>query len=62
MQALAQAGADAALIVSPSALHASQAIRCMEAGLTVMVEKPFGTERGRGASACWSAHGRWASR
>lgn len=43
-QALAQAGADAALIVSPSALHASQAIRCMEAGLTVMVEKPFGTD------------------
>jgi predicted dehydrogenase len=42
-QALEQAEADAALIVSPSAVHASQAIRCMEAGLTVMVEKPFGT-------------------
>jgi predicted dehydrogenase len=42
-QALSEAKAEAALIVSPSALHASQAIRCMEAGLTVMVEKPFGT-------------------
>ena len=42
-QALEQVAADAALIVSPSALHAAQAIRCMEAGLTVMVEKPFGT-------------------
>lgn len=42
-QALDQADADAALIVSPSVLHGAQAIRCMEAGLTVMVEKPFGT-------------------
>jgi predicted dehydrogenase len=42
-EALDQTDADAALIVSPSALHANQAIRCMEAGLTVMVEKPFGT-------------------
>ena len=41
--ALANTTADAALIVSPSELHARQAIRCMEAGLTVMVEKPFGT-------------------
>lgn len=42
-QALDQTRADAALIVSPSVHHASQTIRCMEAGLTVMVEKPFGT-------------------
>jgi predicted dehydrogenase len=48
--ALAQTDADAALIVSPSALHASQAIRCMEAGLTVMVEKPFGTSVAEAAS------------
>ena len=41
--ALADTAADAALIVSPSALHARQAIRCLEAGLTVMVEKPFAT-------------------
>jgi predicted dehydrogenase len=42
-QALGQAEAEVALVVSPSALHAAHAIRCMEAGLTVMVEKPFGT-------------------
>jgi predicted dehydrogenase len=42
-QALDEAAAEAALIVSPSAMHAAHAIRCMEAGLTVMVEKPFGT-------------------
>lgn len=39
--ALGAVRADAALIVSPSALHAEQAIRCLEAGLTVMVEKPL---------------------
>jgi predicted dehydrogenase len=48
--ALAQTDAEAALIVSPSALHASQAISCMEAGLTVMVEKPFGTSVAEAAS------------
>jgi predicted dehydrogenase len=42
-EALGAVQADAAHIVSPSSLHAAQAIRCMEAGLTVMVEKPFGT-------------------
>ncbi len=41
--ALEQTSADAALIVSPSQWHARQAIRCLEAGLTVMVEKPFAT-------------------
>ncbi len=33
--------ADAALIASPSVFHAGQAVRCLEAGLHVMVEKPF---------------------
>jgi len=33
--------ADAALVVSPSAFHAAHTIRCLEAGLTVMVEKPL---------------------
>ena len=42
-RALADSRADAVLIVSPSVLHAEQAIRCLDAGLTVMVEKPFGT-------------------
>lgn len=39
--ALAQVEADAALIVSPDTLHASQALRCLEKGLTVLIEKPF---------------------
>ena len=39
--ALAKTHADAALIASPSSLHAEQAIRCLEAGLAVLVEKPF---------------------
>jgi predicted dehydrogenase len=39
--ALAEAQADAALIVSPDSLHADQSIRCLEKGLTIMVEKPF---------------------
>lgn len=42
-EALAAVRADAALIASPSALHAEQAIRCLEAGLTVLVEKPLAT-------------------
>jgi len=41
--ALGKVKADAALIASPSALHAAQTIRCLEAGLTVMVEKPLAT-------------------
>jgi predicted dehydrogenase len=39
--ALAESKADAALIVSPSAFHADQAIRVLDAGLAVMLEKPF---------------------
>jgi predicted dehydrogenase len=54
--ALDQAGAEAALIVSPSVLHASQAIRCMEAGLTVMVEKPFGTSVAEARNVLERAH------
>ncbi|HSE87962.1 MAG TPA: alkaline phosphatase family protein [Candidatus Binatia bacterium] len=40
--ALAHTEADAALITSPSFLHAQQALQALEAGLAVMVEKPFG--------------------
>lgn len=40
-QALAAVEADAALIASPSALHAEQALACLDAGLAVMIEKPF---------------------
>jgi predicted dehydrogenase len=40
---------DAALIVAPSILHADLTLRCLDAGLTVMVEKPLATtvEEGR---------------
>lgn len=40
-RALEEAEADAALVASPSALHAEHATRALEAGLAVMVEKPF---------------------
>jgi predicted dehydrogenase len=33
--------ADAALIASPSALHAEQALAALDAGLAVLIEKPF---------------------
>jgi predicted dehydrogenase len=42
-EALRNGGAQAALIVTPSATHADLSIRCLEAGLTVMVEKPLAT-------------------
>lgn len=40
-EALNDVGADAALITSPSTTHADMTIRCLDAGLTVMVEKPL---------------------
>jgi len=42
-QALAATKADAALIVSPSSLHAELTLRCLDGGLHVMVEKPLAT-------------------
>ena len=48
-EALNNVKADAALVVSPSATHADVSIRCLDAGLTVMVEKPLAVtvEEGR---------------
>ncbi len=40
--AVTQVNADAALITSPSFLHASQTLQVLDAGLAVLVEKPFG--------------------
>lgn len=40
-EALGATEADAALIASPSTLHAEHAIKALEAGLAVMIEKPF---------------------
>jgi len=40
-RALAEVEADAALITSPSALHAEHGIAALEAGLAAMIEKPY---------------------
>jgi predicted dehydrogenase len=40
-EALGRVEADAALISSPSRFHAEQAVAALEAGLAVMIEKPF---------------------
>jgi predicted dehydrogenase len=42
-EALRNTPADAALVVAPSALHAELSVRCLDAGLVVMVEKPLAT-------------------
>jgi predicted dehydrogenase len=39
--ALREAGANTAIITTPPALHAEQAIACLRAGLAVLVEKPL---------------------
>lgn len=39
--ALSSVEADAALIASPSVMHADQAVRVLEAGLGALIEKPF---------------------
>jgi predicted dehydrogenase/predicted AlkP superfamily phosphohydrolase/phosphomutase len=41
-EAVAHVQVDAALISSPSFLHAEHALQALDAGLAVMVEKPFG--------------------
>lgn len=48
-EALKSVQADAALIVTPSVTHAAVTLECLDAGLTVMVEKPLATtvEEGR---------------
>jgi predicted dehydrogenase len=53
--ALAGAEADAALIASPSALHAEHALKALAAGLAVMIEKPFATSVKDAASVLESA-------
>jgi predicted dehydrogenase len=48
-KALKNIKADAAIISSPPAFHATHAIMALEAGLAVMVEKPFATSVAEGA-------------
>jgi 2-hydroxy-4-carboxymuconate semialdehyde hemiacetal dehydrogenase len=40
-EALAQSGVEAALLASPTQLHAAQAIQCLQAGKHVMIEIPI---------------------
>jgi 2-hydroxy-4-carboxymuconate semialdehyde hemiacetal dehydrogenase len=40
-EALAQSGAEAALLASPTQIHAEQAIQCLKAGKHVMIEIPI---------------------
>jgi predicted dehydrogenase/predicted AlkP superfamily phosphohydrolase/phosphomutase len=47
--ALREVSADAALIASPSFLHTEHALQCLEAGLTILIEKPFATTLGDAA-------------
>jgi predicted dehydrogenase len=43
-QALGEIAADAVLIATPSDLHAAHALRALEAGLTVLTEKPLAVD------------------
>ncbi len=54
-EALAAVAADAALIASPSEHHAAQTVRCLEAGLAVMVEKPLARDVAEGLSVVAAA-------
>jgi 2-hydroxy-4-carboxymuconate semialdehyde hemiacetal dehydrogenase len=51
-EALARPGVDAAILCTPTQLHAGQALQCMEAGKHVQVEIPLGSidASGRGSS------------
>lgn len=40
-EAISQAGADAAVIVSPHSMHFEQGMSCLDGGLHVLMEKPF---------------------
>ena len=44
LDALLALGLDGAVIATPSALHAEQAIRCLEAGASVFCQKPLGRD------------------
>jgi predicted dehydrogenase len=55
-QALQKAKADAVLIASPSFLHGRQALQALDAGLAVMVEKPFSLDLGEALAVVERAH------
>jgi predicted dehydrogenase len=55
-QALQDANADAVLIASPSFLHGRQALQALDAGLAVMVEKPFSLDFSEALAVVERAH------
>jgi predicted dehydrogenase len=55
-QAIREVKADAALIASPSFLHGRQAMAALDAGLGVLVEKPFSLDLGEAVAVVERAH------
>jgi predicted dehydrogenase len=55
-QALQEANAEAVLIASPSVLHGRQALQALDAGLAVMVEKPFSLDFSEALAVVERAH------
>ena len=64
-QSLAQPGVEAAMLATPTQLHASQAVQCLEAGKHVMIEIPIAdsladSQRVVDAQQRQTAWSRWA--
>ena len=55
-EALPQVRADAAVVASPLASHAADAMAALEAGLAVMIEKPFAPNLAQGVQVMAVAH------
>jgi predicted dehydrogenase len=55
-QAIQEVKADAVLIASPSFLHGPQALQALDAGLAVMVEKPFSLDLAEALAVVERAH------
>jgi predicted dehydrogenase len=55
-EALQQVAADAAVVASPLASHAADAMTALEAGLAVMIEKPFAPNLAQGVQVMAAAH------
>jgi predicted dehydrogenase len=55
-EALRHVKAEAVIITSPPAYHATQAIEALEVGLGVMLEKPFATTLAEGVRVVHTAH------